>query len=600
MTQTIADRRDIDFVLYEQFKADSIVTSEKFGDFTKKMFDMIITEARSFALKEFLPTYKEGDKEGVRLENGNVMVPECYRRAHKLYREGEWLALTQNPEYGGQGLPHVIAQAVFEYLIGSNYTLSMYGILACGTGKLIELYGTEKIKKIFLKKVYSGIWGGTMLLTEPQAGSDLGSITTQAVPNGDGTYSLKGNKIFISNGDQNLTENIIHPVLARIQGAPSGTRGISLFLVPKYWVNDDQSLGDFNHITCTGIEEKMGLHGSPTCSMALGEKGMCRGFLLGEENKGMAGMFQMMNDVRLEVGTQAFSHASAAYLYAVDYATQRLQGKKLGVSDSDAPQITIVQHPDVRRMLMSMKAYVDGMRSFTYYVALCFDKAACAETDGEKQLYKGLIEILTPVVKSYCSEKGFDVCVQAMQVFGGYGYTRDYPVEQILRDCKICSIYEGSNGIQAMDFLGRKLGLNKGLVFMALIGEIKQTIAQASEHETLSGLAGKLGKAIDIYTETVDQIVRLAASGDFAIAFINAHPLMDVTGDLVMAWMLLWRATVAIKRQGDKKQAAFYDGQIKSAQYFIQTVLPITLGKMESIKNASDAAMDIDESAFAS
>jgi len=600
MTQTIADRRDIDFVLYEQLDAESLVRTGEYTDFTRKMFDMIVTEARSFALKEFLPTYSEGDRAGVKLENGNVSVPECYKRAHKLYREGEWLALTQNPEHGGQGLPHTIAQAVFEYLIGSNYTLTMYGILACGSGKLIELYGSEKIKNLFLKNVYTGIWGGTMLLTEPQAGSDLGCITTEAIPNGDGTYSLKGNKIFISNGDQNLTENIIHPVLARLKGAPAGTKGISLFLVPKYWVNDDGSLGDFNHITCTGIEEKMGLHGSPTCSMAMGEKGMCRGYLLGEENKGMAGMFQMMNDVRLEVGTQSFAHASAAYLYAVDYATQRLQGRKLGDPDLASPQVTIASHPDVRRMLLSMKAYVEGMRSFTYYVALCIDKSGCAETEEERQLYKGLVEILTPVVKAYCSEKGFDVCVQAMQVFGGYGYTRDYPVEQILRDCKICSIYEGSNGIQAMDFLGRKLGMNKGKIFMSLLGEMGKTVTQAKQHESLATLADNFQKSIETYTQTAAEIGRLASSGDFNVAFIYAHPLMEVTGDMVMAWMLLWRAVAAITRKDDKKMASFYDGQIKSAEYFIRTVLPVTLGKMESIRNCSDAAVSIKEEAFSS
>jgi alkylation response protein AidB-like acyl-CoA dehydrogenase len=600
MTQTIADRRDIDFVLYEQLNAERLLKTDKYEGFNRKTLDMVVTEARNFALKEFLPTYAEGDREGVRLSNGAVTVPQCYKRAHKLYCEGEWLALTQKPEYGGQGLPHTFAQAVFEYLIGSNYTLTMYGILACGSGKLIELYGSEKVKNLFLKNVYTGVWGGTMLLTEPQAGSDLGSITTEAIPNGDGTYSLKGSKIFISNGEQNLTENIIHPVLARLKGAPAGTRGISLFLVPKIWVNDDGSLGEFNHITCTGVEEKMGLHGSPTCSMALGEKGMCRGYLLGEENKGMAGMFQMMNDVRLEVGTQAFAHASAAYLYAVDYARQRLQGRKLGDADLASPQVPIIGHPDVRRMLISMKAYVDGMRSFTYYTAYCIDMAGCAPDEAERQRYKGLVEILTPVVKAYCSERGFDVCVQAMQVFGGYGYTRDYPVEQIVRDCKICSIYEGSNGIQAMDFLGRKLGMDKGRVFMALIAEMEKTVAEAKAHEELAPLADRLSAALTSFKETVALIGRLASSQDFNTAFLYAHPLMEVTGDLAMAWMLLWRAVVAVPRKDDKKQAAFYTGQIKTAEYFILTALPVTLGKMEGIRHAGNAALCIGEEAFSS
>ncbi len=523
--------------------------------------------------------------------------------------------MTQDLEYGGQGLPHILSQVAFEYLIGSNYNLTMYGILACGTGKLIEHGGTEEMKKTYLKNLYTGKWGGTMLLTEPNAGSDLGSLTTSAVKNADGSYSLKGNKIFISNGDQDITENIIHPVLARIEGAPAGTRGISLFLVPKYLVNDDGTPGKFNNIVCTGIEEKMGLHGSPTCSMGLGEKGDCKGFLLGEENKGMSGMFEMMNDVRLEVGTQAFAHASSAYLYAVDYAKNRLQGKALG-ADPSSPQVPLTAHPDVRRMMMNMKAYIDGMRSFIYYTAYCFDKVHCAANNEDKQLYSGLIEILTPVIKAYCSEKGFDVCVEAMQVYGGYGYTRDYPIEQILRDCKITSIYEGSNGIQAMDFLGRKLGMNKGKVFMALISEMQKTIEQAKAVDGLTGMAEKVEAVVNKLAKTAQNVGALLASGKIDAGFALAHPLMEVTGDVVMGWMLLWRAVTAseklegiaggsvgeerAKKIEKNKNGAFYDGQLKTAGYFIFSKLPITAGKMESIMNSNGAVMEIHEKAFAS
>ncbi len=615
MAQLISDRKDIEFVLYDQLEADKVAETEQYSDYNRKMFDMVIKEARNFSIKELLPSYIEGDREGVTFENGNVKVPSCYHRAHELYAEGEWLALTQNPEYGGQGLPHILSQVAFEYLIGANYNLTMYGILACGTGKLIEHGGSDEMKNTYLKNLYTGKWSGTMLLTEPNAGSDLGSLTTSAVKNADGSYSLKGNKIFISNGEQDITENIIHPVLARIEGAPAGTRGISLFLVPKYLVNDDGTPGAFNNIICTGIEEKMGLHGSPTCSMSLGEKGDCKGFLLGEENKGMSGMFEMMNDVRLEVGTQAFAHASTAYLYAVDYAKNRLQGKALGAK-SDSPQVALTAHPDVRRMMMNMKAYIDGMRSFIYYTSYCFDKMHCATDEAEKQHFTGLVEILTPVIKAYCSEKGFDVCVEAMQVYGGYGYTRDYPIEQIVRDCKITSIYEGSNGIQAMDFLGRKLGMNKGKVFMSLIQEIQKTIETAKSLEGLSGMAESVDAVVTKLAKTAQNVGALLASGKIDTGFALAHPLLEVTGDVIMGWMLLWRAVTATEKLesicGDSigeertkkiekhKNGAFYDGQLKTAGYFIASKLPITAGKMESILASNGAVMAIQDKAFAS
>ncbi|MCP3953667.1 MAG: acyl-CoA dehydrogenase, partial [Desulfobacterales bacterium] len=263
-----------------------------------------------------------------------------------------------------------------------------------------------------------------------------------------------GNKIFITNGDQDLTENIIHPVLARVEGAPDGPKGISIFLVPKIWVNDDGSFGELNDVVCTGIEEKMGLHGSPTCSLAFGGKGQCKGLLLGEENQGLMIMFYMMNEARLGVGLQGFLHGSAAYLYALNYARERKQGRDIAEGKNpDAPQTAIINHPDIRRMLMWSKAHVDGMRSFIYYVATCFDKVECATDETEKERYDGLIELLTPLVKAYCSDKGHDICIQAMQIYGGYGYTKEYPVEQLARDCKIASIYEGTNGIQAMDLL---------------------------------------------------------------------------------------------------------------------------------------------------
>jgi len=329
MSQLIADQKEIEFILYEQFKAEELLAYEKYEDFSKKTFDMIISEARKVGIKEILPTLADGDKQGVRFEKGRVMVPDSFHRARKVVRETDLTSTMEDPEWGGQGLPFLISIAIMEYTVGANYALSGYIHMGHGTGKMIEIFGTDKLKELFLENLYTARWSGTMLLTEPEAGSDVGAITTSARKNKDGTYSITGNKIFITDGDHDMSENIIHPVLARIEGAPRGSRGISIFIVPKIWVNEDKSLANPNDVQCVGIEEKMGLHGSATCSMALGSRGECRGFLLGEENKGLQIMFHMMNEARISVAFQGSTTASLAYLYALDYARKRIQGKDI-------------------------------------------------------------------------------------------------------------------------------------------------------------------------------------------------------------------------------------------------------------------------------
>jgi alkylation response protein AidB-like acyl-CoA dehydrogenase len=598
----IADRRDIDFVLYEQLKTDEMTHLDRYKDFNKKTFDMVITEARNFAIKELLPTNAEGDKEGLGFENGRVKVPQCFHRAYELYVEGEWTSLTEDPEWGGQGLPTNIAQAAAEYLIGGNWAVANYAGMGHGTGKMIEIFGTPKQKDIFLKNLYTAKWGGTMLLTESQAGSDVGALTTMAVKHPDGTYAITGNKIFITNGEYDLAENIIHPVLARIEGDPPGTKGISIFIVPKIWVDEDGSLGEPNDVVCAGIEEKMGIHASSTCSMTLGGKGKCRGLLLGEERQGMKIMFFMMNEARLGVGFQAFNYASAAYLYALNYARERVQGRDLEKGkDPDASQVPIIRHPDVRRMLLGMKAYVEGMRSFVYYVGQCLDKEALAVDKEERALYKGFGDLLTPLVKAYCAQRGFDVCVEAMQIYGGYGYIKEYPVEQLVRDCKITSIYEGTDGIQAMDLLGRKLGTLNGRVFMNFLGEIQKTIATARETKGLEELTAEVEGAVNRLGKVALHIGKSALSPKFKVAFAHAFPFMEVMGDVVMGWMLLWRAALAKQKLAGgakKKDVDFYEGQLKTAEFFIHTILPTTLGKMNSILKSNASAVEISEAAF--
>jgi alkylation response protein AidB-like acyl-CoA dehydrogenase len=344
MAQLIADRRDVDFVLHEQLKLGELSKHEKFAEFNKKTIDLVISEARNLAIKELLPIQIDGDREGARFENGKVTVPQSFHKAWGIFKEGEWLALSDSAEWGGQGMPATLSLAANDYFIGANFAFMVYPGLTHGAGRLIETFGTRKQKDLFLKKMFTGQWTGTMLLTEPEAGSDVGALTTSAVKNDDGTYSITGNKIFISSGDHDMAENIIHPVLARIEGAPQGSKGISLFLVPKIWVNEDGSLGESNDVVCTGVEEKMGIHGNATCSLSLGSKENCRGMLLGEENKGMRAMFQMMNEARLLVGLQGLACASSAYLYAVNYARQRVQGRHLlKTFERDAPSVAIIQ-----------------------------------------------------------------------------------------------------------------------------------------------------------------------------------------------------------------------------------------------------------------
>jgi len=371
MTQLISDRRDVDFVLHEQI---GMVDHELFEEFNKKTVDLIVSEARNLAIKEILPTFKDGDEVGCKLENGKVTVPDSFKRAWKLYCEGEWLAMCDDPKVGGQGMPKTVGCAALEYMVGANSAFMLYYGMTHGAAKLVEAFGDEDQKKLYMKKMFAGEWGGTMLLTESEAGSDVGALTTTAVKRADGTYAIQGTKIFISAGEHDLCDNIIHPVLARIEGAPAGTRGISLFLVPKILVNDDGSLGAFNNVVCTGLEEKMGIHGNATASLSLGEKGECIGTLLGEENKGMPEMFKMMNEARAFVGMQGFAVASASYMYALEYARTRIQGRHLTAGkDAAAKDVAIIQHPDVKRQLLNMKAYTEGMRSLIYYYGKCSD-----------------------------------------------------------------------------------------------------------------------------------------------------------------------------------------------------------------------------------
>jgi hypothetical protein len=602
MAQELADRRDIDFNLYELFQVEALCGLPAFGEFNRKVFDLIVSEARTFALKEMLPTYEDGDKMGVRFEAGAVKVPESFHRVYKLYCESEWTAPPAPQEYGGQGLPFTVTAAVREYMMAANWPLHSYASMGSGTARMIQLYGTEAQKQTYLEKLYTGRWGGTMLLTEPEAGTDVGALTTTAVQIGDGSYSLTGSKIFITNGEHDLAENIIHPVLARVEGDPPGTKGISIFIVPKFLVDGDGRLGERNDIVCTGVEEKHGIHGSATCAMSLGSKNKCIGYLLGEERQGMKIMFHMMNGARLATGLQALAYASRNYLSALNYARQRIQGRDLAdFTNHAAPSVPIIRHPDIRRNLLWMKATTEGLRSLMYFISRSMDLSAWDATEEERRTAAGLVDLFTPIIKGYGADRAYEVCVQAMQVYGGAGYTQDYPVEAITRDCKIASIYEGCTGIQAMDLLGRKLGQNKGAAFMAFMQQVKETIALARTTEALAPLAKRVDGALNRLAEVALGLGRTARSPEMKVAFAHSVPFMDAMGDVSLGWMHLWRAAVAapkVESAKKKKERAFYTGQVKTAAFFINTILPVTMGKLEAIALGEPAAVEIPEEAY--
>jgi len=621
MGSMILDDRDQRFVLNEMLEIEKLCESKPFADFSGDMFEMILNEAKKFAENRVFPTLVEGDRVGCRLENGQVHVPQCFAGPYKMFCEGGWNVMSFSPEDGGQGLPMVMRTAAHEWF-GHNFSFMSYPGTGEGAAHLIAVYGTEAQKRKYMDKMVTGEWGGTMVLTEPGAGSDVGNLSTKAIRQPDGTFRLQGSKIFITAGDHDLVENIIHPVLARIEGDPAGTKGISIFLVPKYRVNEDGSLGERNDFEIAKIEEKLGIHGSSTCAMNFGDNGACYAELLGEERQGMKIMFQMMNEARLGVGLQGVSAAAIAYRHAVRYARDRLQGSSLmDFKNPEAPRVPIIQHADVRRMLLWMKANTESMRAMAYFSAYCFDKERMAKSDEDREKWIGYAEVLTPIVKAYCSDVAFRVTELAMQVYGGYGYCSEYPVEQFMRDEKIASIYEGANGIQAMDLVGRKLGMKKGGYFMSLLGEMNTAIAAYKDDPAVAGFAAEMQGAVNTLGEAAMYFAKCGKEGNFFVPLAHAYPFLMMMGKVVSGWLLFWGAGVASRKldalcqaQGvdradpaawgkllkQNEDAAFYAGKISGAKFFMKNVLPEVDAAVKAIKTGDLSVVEIAEESFGS
>jgi hypothetical protein len=621
MTNLIVDPRDQKFVLYEMLQMEELFKTTRYADFSRDMVDMVLTEAEKMATEVLYPTLAEGDRKGCRIENNQVRVPDVFHRVYKIYCDAGWITMTVPPESGGQGFPHVVAAAAKEWFI-HNFGAVCYPYLTEGAAHLVEVYGTPEQKKKYLTHMHTGRWSGTMALTEPEAGTDVGNLKTRAFRQPDGSYRIQGSKIFITAIDQDLTENIINPVLARIEGDPPGTGGISIFLVPKYVVNDDGTLGRRNDYAVGSIEEKMGLHGSATCAVNFGDNNDCYAELLGEERQGMKVMFQMMNEARIGVGLQSLSSGSIAYLHALQYSKERIQGSSLeNMKNPEAPRVPIIRHPDVRRMLLWMKAHVEGIRALMYYVPWCIDRMYSTDDEAQKDKWHGMLEILTPICKAYCSDMAFRVTETAIQVYGGYGYCAEYPVEQFMRDVKIASLYEGTNGIQALDLIGRKLGLKKGLYFMNLLGEMAAVTTKYKDHEVLRDLAADVQAAVNGLAEMGMFFAGCAKSGRFLIPVSNAYPFLMMMGKVILSWLLLWEAGVAAEKisgiceearidprdksrfqalMQEHRDIAFYAGKQDSARYFIKHVLPEVYAAMAAIKSEDVSMMEIADESFAS
>ena len=620
MSNGLVNMRDQQFVLYEQIGIQKLFEKEQYADYSEDVVEMMRNEAEKMAVNVIVPTYAEGDKEGCHLDkDGQVRVPKCFREPFKKFCEGGWVAPMKSPEVGGQGTPIVVANACSELFSAANFAFIMYPGLTVGAGGLIERFGTEELKNKYMYKMYAGEWAGTMCLTEPGAGSDVGALKTTAKRLPDGKFLITGTNCFISSGDHDLTPNIIHPVLARIEGDPPGTGGISIFIVPKYKVNEDGSLGANNDVKTGNVEHKMGIKGSATCTLNFGDEGKCIGELLGKEREGMRIMFHMMNEARLEVGMQSLGHASAALEHAVQYAKERIQSTPVWeMKNPDAKAVPIIMHPDVRRDLLWMKAYVEGIRAMNLFVAFSLDMAKVGDTPEERAKYHGFAELLTPICKAYSSDMACLVTSKAVDVYGGYGFCQEYPVEQYMRDVKIACLYEGTNGIQSLDLVGRKLGMNKGMNTMSMMGEVDNTIKKAKSIDDLQKYAAKLEEAYFAIVDLTMTFAALGKSSSFLIPILNASPYLDIFGDMIIGHFLLQGAAIAkekldaifVAKGADtigKKRAlvhtdqdvAFYEGKIAAAKFFAVEVLSSVKAKCEAIKMGEKTPIEMAIESFA-
>ena len=591
------DLRDVHFVLFEQLGVDvELGGYERYADYDKDTYIAMIDEATRIAKEVIWPMNGPGDRQGCTFHgDGKVTTPEGYVEAWRLLAEGGWIGFTAPFEYSGSNLPEPVAMAVGEVFTGAGPAFSVYAGLTRGAANLLMHHGNEFLKEMCVERLNTGEWGGTMCLTEAGAGSSVGDNRAKAAPTDEeGVFTLTGEKIFISGGDSDLTENIVHLVLARLPDAPNGTKGLSIFAVPKFGFEGTKYSGQRNGAYVVGIEHKMGLNGSATCTLDLGGTSECHGYLIGRAGDGMRIMFHLMNEARIAVGIQALSSAGAAYENARAYAAERVQGSSIRTfKDPNASAVTIDQHPDVRRMLMDMRVTVELMRSLLYTTAL---RLVVAENNDDRDVAKAklaLVELLTPICKGYCTDIGFDVTVTALQTFGGYGYISEYPVEQHCRDSKIASIYEGTNGIQAMDLVGRKMRAQNGMVFMNWMNQTNAEIAAAKATGQFDDQCAAVQKAAGFLGAAAMHLGKLGMEGDVEGAMLQATPFMELFGIVVLGVHALEQARVGHERSKvNEADADFYRGKELNLKWYCATRLPKAIALSKAIQNGDESCMD--------
>ena len=588
--------RDMHFVIDELAGLESLAALPGYEEVTLELADAVLEEAAKIAGEVLAPLNKLGDERGASLTKEGVVAAEGFGAAYRQFVENGWNGLSGDPEYGGQGLPWLIAAATVEMWNSANMSFALCPLLTAGAMEAIRAHACDDLKRRFLPKLVSGEWSGTMNLTEPQAGSDLSAVRTRAVPEGE-HYRISGQKIFITWGDHDMTENVVHLVLARLPDAPEGTRGISLFLVPKFLVGADDSLAERNDVVCASIEHKLGIHASPTCVMSFGEKGGAIGYLVGRENEGLAHMFTMMNEARRKVGLQGLGIAECAYQAARDYATERVQGRPVGQRSGN--RVTIIHHPDVRRMLLTMKSQIEAMRALGYVLSADADFAHKHSDPAKRRHHQARIDLLTPVLKGWCTELGVEIASLGIQVFGGMGYVEETGAAQYLRDARIATIYEGTTGIQAGDLVGRKLTMDNGSAMDALIGEVREVEEQLGGADNVDFPAIRENLAIGIEAlEQATQWMRQMIGRDPNAAFGASVNYLMLTGYVCGGWQMARAALAARARLTAGADEDFYRGKIATARFFAEQILPKATALLAAVKSGASTALALDEAQF--